>query len=285
MDDAPTLLADPSNAEQLRIWDGDEGAYWAQHAPRYDRALAAYHAALLDAAALRPDDAVLDVGCGTGQATRDAARTATAGSALGVDLSSQMLAVARTLAAAEGVANARFLQADAQVHAFEPASFDVVLSRTGAMFFGDPVTAFANLARALRRDGRLALLTWQGPGPNEWLRELAGALSAGRDLPLPPATAPGPFALSDADRVRDVLTAAGFADVDLTAMSGPMWWGDGVEDAHRFALGQLGWMLQGLDDDGRRRAGAALRDTLQAHLGPDGVTFASATWLIRARRP
>ena len=95
----------PSNTEQLRAWDGDEGAYWAAHADHFDRAMAGYHDRFLAAAAHRRPDRVLDIGCGTGQTTRDAARAAGAGSALGVDLSSPMLDNARRRAAAEGLAN------------------------------------------------------------------------------------------------------------------------------------------------------------------------------------
>ena len=116
------LRVDSSNEDQLRAWDGDEGAYWADHADYFDRSVAAYHRRLLDQAAIQTHDRVLDVGCGTGQTTRDAARVALAGSALGVDLSSRMLDHARRRAAEEGLANATFAQADAQVHAFEPAS-------------------------------------------------------------------------------------------------------------------------------------------------------------------
>ena len=93
---------------------------------------------------------MLDIGCGTGQTTRDAARRASAGGALGVDLSADMIALARQLAAAEGLPNARFEQADAQIHPFGQGPFDVAISRTGAMFFGHPPAAFANMARALR---------------------------------------------------------------------------------------------------------------------------------------
>jgi SAM-dependent methyltransferase len=226
---------------------------------------------------------VLDVGCGTGQTTRDAATAVTPqGAALGVDLSSQMIALARRLALEHGVTTARFLQADAQVHPFSAGEFDACISRTGAMFFGDPVAAFANLARALRPGGRLVLLAWQGIEPNEWLRELAGAMVVGRELPLPSPTAPGPFALSDADRVRTILGAAGFTALEFDGVAAPMWWGSDAADAYGFALGQLGWMLHGLDDDGRDRALAALRTTMHAHLTPDGVQFDSAAWIIRA---
>ena len=144
------LRVDPSNAEQARAWDGEEGAYWAAHAGHFDRSIAAYHLPFLDAAAIGTGEHVLDVGCGTGQTTCDAARRAPGGGALGVDLSAEMIAFARRLATAEGLGNARFEQADAQIHPFDAGSFDVAISRTGAMFFGGPDAAFANIARALR---------------------------------------------------------------------------------------------------------------------------------------
>ena len=135
---------------------------------------------------------MLDVGCGTGQTTRDAARAASAGSALGVDLSSRMLDHARRRATEEGVTNVTFAQADAQIHPFEPGAYDVAISRTAAMFFGDHVAAFSNIGRALRSGGRLVLVTWQPLPGNEWIREISGALAAGRDLPAPPPDAPAP---------------------------------------------------------------------------------------------
>ena len=285
MTEAIALHMDPGNAEQARAWDGDEGAYWAANADRFDEALAAYHNRFLTAAAIGRADRVLDIGCGTGQTTRDAARAAADGLALGVDLSGQMVALARRLAAEHGIVNARFEKADAQIHPFPAASFDVVISRTGTMFFADPARAFANIARSLRPGGRLALLVWQGQQANEWISELGGALAAGRDLPAPPPGAPGPFAQADPLATQAVLAAAGFTQIDFDGLQGPMWFGASADDAHHFVLGQLGWMLHGLDDAGRSRALDNLRTTVTAHDTGHGCLYRSATWLIRATRP
>ena len=275
---------DSGNSEQLRAWNGDEGAHWATHADHFDRSVAAYHQPFLDAAAIATGDRVLDIGCGTGQTTRDAARAAARGFALGVDLSGAMLAVARRRAAEEGVANARFAQADAQVHPFDPESFDVAISRTGAMFFRDPVAAFANVAGALRPDGRLVLLTWQPLDRNEWVHEFLSTLTAGRDLPAPPPNAPGPFSLADPDRIRAILTAAGYRAITVDGASAPMWFGAGPDDAQELVLGVLGWTLEGLDGAGRARALEALRATITAHTTANGVLYKSATWTVSATR-
>ena len=279
------MRVDPANTEQARAWDGDEGAYWADHAQRFDRAVAAYHGTFMAACGIASGARVLDIGCGTGQATRDAAAAARPGPALGVDLSARMIELARRLAAGQDIGNVSFEQADAQIYPFPAGSFDVAISRTGTMFFGDPGAAFANIGRALRPGGRLVMLAWQGPGPNEWIRELGGALAAGRDLPGPPPGAPGPFSLADPARTRTLLASAGFSGVTLDALSEPMWFGSDPGDARRFVLGLMGWMLDGLDDTGRNRALGALSATLTAHAGSDGVTFASGAWLIRAARP
>jgi SAM-dependent methyltransferase len=276
---------DPSNADQLRAWDGDEGAYWAAHPDHFERSLAAYDDPFFEAARIGIGDRVLDVGCGTGGTTRAAARRAASGSAIGVDLSSAMVAVARRRAAAEGIANVRFEQADAQIHPFVAAGFDVAIGRTSAMFFGDRVAALANIGRALRRGGRLVLLTWQPIAGNEWIRELSTALAAGRQLPAPPPDAPGPFTLADPDVVRSVLSASGYSDITVEGHRRPMWFGEDADDADDLVLGLLAWMLDGLDERGRTEARAALRDTIEAHVTPDGVVYDSAAWVVTAARP
>jgi SAM-dependent methyltransferase len=278
------LGVDPSNTAQLEAWDGDAGAYWADNADRFDRTLAAYQELFMTAAAITATDRVLDIGCGNGETTRAAGRTATAGSAVGVDLSARMIELARRLASVEGLSNVEFEQVDAQIHPFAPESFDVAISRTGTMFFGDAAAAFANIARSLRPGGRLAILVWQGPEPNEWLRELGGAFAAGRDLPQPPLGAPGPFAQADPDATRALLTTAGFTDIAIAGRQAPMWFGTDPDDAHRFVLGLMGWMLQGLDEGGKRRALDDLRTAVTAHHTDAGVTLGSGTWTITGVR-
>ncbi len=276
------VMVDPANAEQLAAWNGDEGAFWATHAESFDRAIAGHDGPFQAAADVQPADRVLDVGCGSGQSTRDAARRARAGAALGVDLSGPMLDYARAAAQAGGLTNVAFLQTDAQIHPFEHASFDVAICRTAAMFFADTVAALANVRRALRPGGRLVLLTWQPAAGNEWLVEIAAAFAAGREPRVPPPGV-GPFALSDPHRIRAVVADAGYQDTEVVGNEAPMWFGTDATDADEFILGLSGWMLEGLDDDGRGVALDALRALTRAHEGPGGVTFGSATWITTAR--
>ena len=280
MDDM-TLEVDPRNAGQLRDWDGEHGAYWAEHAETYEASTARYQRAVLAAIGAQPGERLLDVGCGSGRLALDVVGGTPGATAVGVDLSSAQLNVARARA---GDLPVEFVQADAQVHDFGHATYDVVASRTGTMFFSDPAMAFSNLAQATRPGGRLVILVWRGLDANEWLREFMGAI--GRVLPMepPPADAPGPFAQSDPDRVHGMLEGAGWRDVAFAAHDQPMLFGPDADRATAFVVGQMAWLFAKLDVDGRRRAEANLHEAMVAHEGVDGVQFGSGAWLVTARR-
>jgi SAM-dependent methyltransferase len=274
-----------ANVEMAAAWDGPEGEHWAENADRYEATGHRLWQSLLRAVPIGPEDAVLDIGCGTGRSTRDVARIASNGSVLGVDLSARMLERARAAARAEGLTNVRFEQGDAQVHPFPDAAFDLAISAFGAMFFADPVAAFANVARALRPHGRLALLAWRELRHNEWLAAIRDALSVGRALPTPPAGAPGPFGLADRQHAATVLAAAGFADVTFDQVDEPIRLGEDADDAFSFVatLGITRGLTQDLDEAGRAAALGALHATLVDHDGDDGVLFGGSAWLVRAR--
>lgn len=134
----------------------------------YDAELRRYHQHLRAAIDVQAAGRVLDIGCGTGQTTREAARAAASSSALGIDISAARLARARRQARAEGLRNISFVQADAQAHRFPPGRFDLAISRFGTMFFADPVAAFTNIGHALRPGARLVQLAWQHRDRQEW---------------------------------------------------------------------------------------------------------------------
>jgi SAM-dependent methyltransferase len=275
------------NVEQARAWNGNEGDSWTSHEESFNASTRRHTERLREAAAVATDDNVLDIGCGCGETTRLFAQLAPSGMALGVDLSAPMLERARERSAAEGVANVRFEQADAQVHPFPPGTFSVAVSRFGVMFFDDPVAAFTNVRRALRPGGRLAFVAWQELARNEWLLSIRGALAAGRELPSPPPGMPGPFGLADPDAVRSILTEAGFTDLDVTDIDEPVELGVDTAHAYKFVsgIGITQGMLQDLDDATRERTLAELRATLAAHETPEGVLIGSRAWLVTATNP
>ena len=275
-----------ANVEMAAAWDGEEGERWTEYADRYEAAGRRIWPVFVDSRPIRDGDDVLDIGCGTGRSTRDAARLTPSGRVLGVDLSARMLDLARRRSAEEGLTNVRFEQADAQVHPFEAEAFDVAISAFGAMFFGDPVGAFGNIARSLRPGGRLALLTWREVSRNEWLTALRDALALGRQLPEPPPSAPGPFGLADPAHVRHVLGAARFEDVDLRPVDEPVEFGTDADDAFSFVrtMGMVKGLTKDLDDAEKARALDQLHDVLKRHETAEGVLLSSSAWLVTARR-
>lgn len=238
----------------------------------YDAELIRYSEALHRAWGIRPDDRVLDVGCGAGQTTRDAARLAA--SALGVDVSPA--AVDRARAHAGDADNVTFECADAQVYDFEPGSFDVAISRFGTMFFQDPVAAFTNIGRALRPGGRLVMVVWQAGERNEWRVTIQRAIGSGD------ANGPDAFSLADPAAVDKILRAAGFTDVHLADLDEPVYYGPDVDAALDWVRGFActSAALQGADPVA---ALARLRDAIAARATADGVWFDARAWLVTAR--
>lgn len=276
----------PGNLEQLRAWDGGEGEHWTEHEDRYNAASQRFDPHLFAAARVMAGERVLDLGCGCGRSTRQAARLTRTGAVLGLDLSRRMIERARRRAGEEGLDNVRFEQADAQTRRFQPDAYEVAISRFGCMFFADPVTAFRNVCAALAPDGRLALLTWQALEHNEWVHALRTALSVGRTLPLPPPTAPGPFGLSDSNHVRDVLAAGGLDEVALTSVEEQVSFGGDTSEALSFVrgLGLTRGLLHDLDDRSARLALDRLHDLINDHTTTEGVLFSASAWVVTARK-
>jgi len=119
-------------------------------------------------------------------------------------------------ARAQGLANARFEVGDATIFRFEAQSFDLVFSRFGVMFFGDPVAAFTNMRHALKPGGRLVFICWRTPAENPW----AGVPMRAAQPFLPPMERPGPeepgqYSFGDRARVERILTQAGFTGLSI----------------------------------------------------------------------
>lgn len=256
------------------------------HAFDYDAELRRHNVRLRAAAAVGPHDRVLDIGCGTGQTTREAARAAVAGNAVGVDVSARSLEQARALSAAEGLRNVSFEQADAQVHRFRPAHFDVCVSRFGTMFFADPVAAFTNIGLALRPAARLVMLVWQDADRNEWSSVVRRALTPDATAPAVPASGPNAFSLADPTVTDGILTAAGFTDVTFAEVHERVCYGPDRTSAYEaiLRLQEPSGRLAALDPAAAEQARRRLRDVVAEHHTGDGVHFDSRAWLVSAYR-
>jgi SAM-dependent methyltransferase len=250
----------------------------------YDAELRRHNEVLRRACGIQVGDHVLDIGCGSGQTTRQAARTARAGSAFGVDVSEPAIERARELARAEELRNVTFERADAQVYRFPQERFDVAISRFGTMFFEDPAAAFGNIGRALRPGGRLVMMVWQAHQRNEWEVTIRQSLAADEGPMARPSAGPDAFSLADPPAVTEILEAAGFTDIAFADVREPVYYGPDVAAA-------LGWVrgftstseaLNRLDPAAAGQAVGRLREALAAHLSDDGVWFGSRAWIVTA---
>lgn len=256
-----------------------------RHADRMADELHRLGPRLRAAAEVGQRDRVLDIGCGAGKSTRDAGRAAVAGSALGVDVSASVLERARRLTDRAGLRNVSYLRADAQLHRFPPAHFDLCISQFGAMFFTDPVAAFTNIGHALRPGARLVLMVWQSRERNEWYTMVREAIGA--DLPDPPSeVGEGPFALADPAATTAILAAAGFADVGLTEVCEPVYYGPDTAAAYDFVTSwrHIEEFLATVDPHTAERSHRRLRAALAERDTGSGVYVGSRAWIVTGRR-
>jgi SAM-dependent methyltransferase len=250
----------------------------------YDVELRAYNERLRVAGGVAAGDRVLDIGCGAGQSTRDAARAAAPGHVLGIDISASLLERARRITADERLDNVSYVQGDAQVHPFAAGYYDVAISRFGVMFFADPVAALRNVARTLRPGGRVVLLVWQRRDCNEWASAIDHAI-CGPVEPPAPATMSDPFSLGDPAVTRRVLERAGFCDIRFDDVREPVFYG-------RDSAAALEWVrgfestrdaLANLPPADTAPALERLCETLDDHRDANvGVVFDSRAWMITA---
>jgi ubiquinone/menaquinone biosynthesis C-methylase UbiE len=253
----------------------------------YDAELRLYDAVFRGAWRVGSEEDVVDIGCGTGRTTRQAARLAVGGSVLGVDLSAPAIERARQLAQEEGLRNVAFECGDAQVHRFSDHGFDLAISRFGTMFFADPVAAFTNIGRALRPNARLVMMVWRAKEDNEWAVAIDRVLTAhDRTAAADPAAADA-FSLADPSTATAVLEAAGFADVTFADVRQPVYYGPDVDAALAWIRGFTSTKdaLARLDASTADHALGQLRELTADHLGGDGVWFDSGAWIVSARRP
>ena len=252
----------------------------------YDAELQRHNQVLRQSYGIRPGDHVLDIGCGAGQTTRDAARLARAGPAVGVDVSASMIERARRLAHGEGLSNVSFEQADAASHTFPPETFDLAISRFGTMFFGQPVAAFANIRRALRPGGRLVMMVWQQHGRNEWSVLIERALSATTAGPAALPAPPDPFSLGDPGVTERILDAAGFGEASFTDVHVPVYYGPDVGAALEWIRGfsSVKNALPRRDPASAEGSLERLRHALAGHVVGNGVWLDSRSWIVAARR-
>ena len=286
------IKAEGPNSEEIEYWNGAAGEIWTDSNRLFDQMFEPLADLAIARAAPKPGERVLDIGCGCGTTTLlIAERVAPGGSITALDISTLMLARAREWAKTAPVP-IQIINADAETHDFAPASFDVMFSQSGVMFFTNPNIAFANFHRALKPGGRVVFVCWRDPDLNPWMMlPVESVLHFAPDgFELPNADAPAsPFSFAPQEKVKTLLADAGFTDVQHEAHKVNIRIGEGdlndcVDLAFKVVSPIRGILSQASDSDG-----PAVVDAVRAALAPyhtgNCIELAGSVWVVSARRP
>ena len=279
--------ADPrAIPDQIEYWNDEAGRAWTTRQQSWDTAMKPFSDAALIRAAVEPGESVIDIGCGCGATSLQLAElVGPKGRVLGIDVSKPMLSRARERGAGNPVPS--FAEADATTYPFEKGGADLLFSRHGVMFFAEPERAFANLRSALKPDGRVAFSCFRTPKENALITTI---LAAVQDFvpPLPKMNHdPGPFAFQDPERVKRILTAAGFKAVTLEPVDvqSDVGSGKGLDEAvtNTMEIGPASRALSGAPAETRAKAEAALRAALAPKQKDGKVLLGAGIWIVTAR--
>ena len=270
--------------EQAKRWNGLSGRNWVAAQPLLDALFAPLEKLLAETVLARGPRRTLDVGCGTGAVTLAAARALGGkGRFTGVDISEPMVAAARERAQKED-APADFIVADAQRYLFEPASYDMIVSRFGVMFFDDSAAAFANLRRAAATGAALRFIAWRSPGENPFMTTAEHAAAPLLpDLPPHQPGAPGQFAFADEQRVRRILEESGWSGIEIAPVDIECVFPENELVRYFTLLGPLSAILPKTDEPARSRIIETVRAAFQSYMHGSEVRFTAACWMADAR--
>ena len=278
------------NSEQIAEWNGALGQRWVAMQREIDHIVVPFGDAALKIAAPQPGERVIDIGCGCGDTSLDIARiVGKAGAVLGIDVSTPMLEVARSRAALADCAHLVFREGDAS-EAGLPANTDLLFSRFGMMFFSHPTQALSHLRGSLRAGGRCVFVCWRAPRDNAWaMVPLAAARAAMGVTPAPAdPNAPGPFAFADEQRLRAILSGAGFDAVDVQRFDAALSLGATPRAAAESAV-QIGAVSRFVREVGIEHL-PVIVEAVERALGPlaamDGhVSLNGSTWIVSVTNP
>jgi SAM-dependent methyltransferase len=273
------------NCAQIDYWNATAGQTWAQFQAQLDAQIEPLGLEALRALAPVTGERIVDIGCGCGQTSLDlAARVGLSGGVVGVDISAPMLAIARQRSLPTAVRRPDFQQLDAQSEDLGQGVFDAAFSRFGVMFFSEPVRAFANIRASLKPGGRLGFVCWRAIEENPWMKApLDAALPFIPPIAPSDPTLPGPFAFADANRIREILSEAGFGPLVINPFDTRIGGGDFEQTlALALKLGPLGAAVRE-HPEYADRVRSAVRDSLSQFLTPHGVLMPAAVWIVLAR--
>lgn len=276
-----------AEAQKATGWDAERTRSWLSNLADFEAPLVPVSAAIFEAASLRSGEHVLDVGCGAGATTVEAARlVGPAGRVVGLDISPEMINVARRRSDA---VNLEWLIADAGENDLPPQAFDAIISRFGLMFFPEPEVAFRRLHMACRLGGRLIASVWAQRVDVPYLAVPYEILTSVLDKHgahyTPVSGVDGPFSLGNSEQTAELFRSAGWAEIDCKLRSDPLYLGGpGTVQHAADALVRLSSLLTGQPEELITEARATLAERLQRWHDGTGVALPSGFLLVTAKR-
>jgi ubiquinone/menaquinone biosynthesis C-methylase UbiE len=275
------------NADQIAYWNGPGGQNWIARQATQDILLQPISEILHRAADAAKGERVIDIGCGCGGTTFELAwRVGSEGRVTGLDISAPMLNYAREHAPRD--LKVDFVQADATVYPFQAAAADLLFSRFGVMFFADPATSFTNMRKAIEPGGRVVFACWREPRANGWMMlPLQAVYQHVPKMPQLGPEDPGPFSFASEERVRRILSAAGFSGIKMTPhdLAMDIALGRGLDGAATAAIafGPASRALDGQPDSVRAAATQSVREALAKFENDGKVPLPASIWIVSAK--
>lgn len=262
---------------------------WNESAADYDmllRNLDLYNPELIEAAALRPDDRVLDVATGPGEpALTIAKRLSSQGSVTGIDLSERMVELARENAKARGISNVTFDVMDAEELTLPDASFDVAMCRFGLQIVTDPDKAIAEMYRVLKPGGRFCATVW---GPGERVPALHVVVGPMLEHAEPDETGylPTPYEMGGDNELVGILEKMGFSQAHERRVTHTFH----VKDEDEYLRGLLqgspiGHSMREEPEDVQQQVLKQTRENLQQWKTPEGIRLPAEAVVVSAVKP
>jgi SAM-dependent methyltransferase len=284
---APSVTAEEARTSIQQMWAALAPA-WSGYADEVDCRAAAITEAMLRPLGVRTGERVLELASGPGGAGIAAAQLVGSGGEVVIsDVVAGMVDIARERAAARNLTNVRTEVLDLEDVGKPDGAFDVVLCREGMMFALDPSRAAREMHRVLRPTGRVSVSVWSSRQDNPWLGVLLDAITEVTGAVVPPPGMPGPFALSDGDRLRRLFAEAGFAEITLDRVGASLrppsfdaWWARNLQVA-----GPAVGILNRLDDATRGRVRDTMRAAVSRYETDAGLELPGLALVLTGRRP
>jgi len=242
---------------------------------------------LVELAAIKAGDRVLDVAAGLGEPSLTAAKVVGPdGSVVASDISSQMLAKGRERAAAAGVENIEFVESDAASLDFPERSFDAAVSRWGIIFDPDGEGAAGRIRGFLKQGGKFAISSWGPPDRVPMLGVPMRTVMTRLDVPPPPPGTPGPLSRPTPEAISAILEGGGFSDVQVEELELEFEY-DSPEEFTRFIreiAPPVSNLLASHPPEVQDETWAAITDAVRAHAGDDGKVRMKNLVLLAAGR-